>query len=195
MRSSSARLMPVLALTCLILAVSGCASDKSATATPLLLAQEGPAPTWELTSAAFAPGEEIPAKYTCDGDDISPPLQWADPPAGTQSIALIADDPDAPRGTWVHWVLYNLPADSRSLPEAIPPQAELADGSRHGENSWKRSDYGGPCPPSGTHRYFFKLYALDTLLDLDPGADKDALLKAMEGHVLAQTDVMGTYSR
>jgi len=150
---------------------------------------------FELTSTAFASGEPIPLKYTCDGQDISPPLQWGDPPQNTQSFALIADDPDAPVGTWVHWVLYNLPAETRALPEAVPPDAELPDGSRHGQNSWQRLDYGGPCPPSGTHRYFFKLYALDTVLDLDAGAGKKQVLRAMEGHILAQAEVMGVYTR
>jgi Raf kinase inhibitor-like YbhB/YbcL family protein len=150
---------------------------------------------FELTSAAFAPGEPIPPKYTCDGDDVSPPLEWTDPPAGTQSLALICDDPDAPAGTWVHWVLFNLPAEARALPEAVPAVADLPDGSRHGNNSWRRVGYGGPCPPSGTHRYFFKLYALDTALDLAAGASKKELLGAMEGHVLAQAELMGTYSR
>jgi len=150
---------------------------------------------FELTSTAFAPGEPIPRKYSCDGEDISPPLQWSDPPQGTQSLALIADDPDAPLGTWVHWVLYNLPAEARALPEAVPPDAELPDGSRHGQNSWRRLDYGGPCPPSGTHRYVFKLYALDMVLDLKAGASKKQVLKAMEGHILAQAEVMGVYSR
>jgi Raf kinase inhibitor-like YbhB/YbcL family protein len=150
---------------------------------------------FELTSPVFAPGESIPTKYTCDGDDISPPLAWTDPPAGTQSFALICDDPDAPVGTWVHWVLYNLPADARSLPEAVPSGAELSGGGLHGENSWRRLGYGGPCPPSGTHRYFFKLYALDTVLDLDAGVDKKQVLRAMDGHVLAQAELMGVYSR
>jgi hypothetical protein len=150
---------------------------------------------FELTSSAFGAGETIPQKYTCDGDDISPPLAWGDPPAGTRSFALISDDPDAPVGTWVHWVLYNLPADARALPEAVPADADLADGSQHGNSSWRRPGYGGPCPPSGTHRYFFKLYALDTVLDLKSGASKEELLKAMEGHVLAEAELMGTYSR
>jgi len=150
---------------------------------------------FELTSTAFAPGEPIPTKYSCDGEDISPPLQWSDPPQGTQSFALIADDPDAPVGTWVHWVLYNLPAETRALPEAVPPDADLPDGSRHGQNSGGRLGYGGPCPPSGTHRYFFKLYALGTVLDLDAGASKKQVLQAMEGHILAQTELMGVYSR
>ena len=150
---------------------------------------------FELTSSAFSEGEHIPQKYSCDGEDISPALEWSDPPEGTQSFALIADDPDAPVGTWVHWVLYNLPAETLVLPEAMPGDSELADGSRHGHNSWGRPGYGGPCPPGGTHRYFFKLYALDTVLDLAAGADKEQLLKAMEGHILAQTETMGRYSR
>jgi Raf kinase inhibitor-like YbhB/YbcL family protein len=150
---------------------------------------------FKLTSTAFAPGELIPRKYTCDGEDISPPLRWSDPPQATQSFALIADDPDAPIGTWIHWVLYNLSAAVRALPEAVPPDADLDDGSRHGKNSWGRQDYGGPCPPSGTHRYFFKLYALDTVLDLLAGASKEQLLQSMEGHILAQTEVMGVYTR
>ncbi len=148
-----------------------------------------------LTSTAFANGAKIPAKYSCDGNDVSPPLQWSDPPQGARSFALICDDPDAPAGTWVHWVLYNVPADARTLPEAIPSNAELADGSRQGKNSWGKLGYGGPCPPGGTHRYFFKLYALDTVLDLSSGANKAQVLKAMEGHILAQTELMGKYAR
>jgi len=183
-------------LLCLALAVSACGSEASPTATPVEAAEQGvPLVEIELKSAAFASGEPIPVQYTCDGDDISPPLQWSDPPQGTQSFALIADDPDAPGRTWVHWVLYNLPADSRSLSEAVPSDADLPDGSQHGNNSWNRFGYGGPCPPSGTHRYFFKLYALDTILDLDPGKSKDNLLQAIEGHVLAQAELMGTYTR
>jgi len=150
---------------------------------------------FELTSPTFVHGEPIPRKYTCDGEDISPPLRWSDPPQGTQSLALIADDPDAPVGTWVHWVLYNLPAETRGLPEAVPPDADLPDGSRHGRNSWRRLGYGGPCPPSGTHRYFFRLYALDTVLDLVASASKKQLLRAMERHVLAQAELMGVYAR
>lgn len=183
-------------LLCLTLAVSACASEASPTATVVEVAeQREPMVTIELKSAAFAPGEPIPTRYTCDGDDLSPPLEWGDPPEGTQSLALIVDDPDAPGGTWVHWVLYNLPADTRSLAEAIPADADLQDGSQHGNNSWKRLGYGGPCPPSGTHRYFFKLYALDTVLDPDPGKSKDNLLQAIEGHILAQAELMGTYTR
>jgi hypothetical protein len=147
--------------------------------------------TFTLISSAFAQGQPIPRKYTCDGEDISPPLRWNDPPDGTQSFALIADDPDAPVGTWVHWVLYNLPANGRDLPE----RAGLPPGSQEGRNSWKRLGYGGPCPPSGTHRYFFKLYALNTKLNLAAGADKPQLLRAMAGHILTQAETMGVYSR
>ena len=144
---------------------------------------------FELTSTAFAQGEPIPVKYSCDGDDISPPLTWGNPPEGTQSLAIIMDDPDAPGGTWDHWVVFNLPADSRELPEAASVVATI------GKNSWGRSNYGGPCPPGGTHRYFFKLYALDTDLSLDENANKSQVLAAIEGHTLAKAELMGTYSR
>ncbi len=137
----------------------------------------------------------IPPHYTCDGDDVSPPLSWSGIPEGTKSLALIADDPDAPRGTWVHWVLYNLPPDLSDLPEDVRRDRELPNGARQGTNDFQRIGYGGPCPPGGRHRYFFKLYALDTVLDLDPGATKEQLLRAMDGHVLAEAEVMGTYSR
>jgi Raf kinase inhibitor-like YbhB/YbcL family protein len=144
---------------------------------------------------AFEPGEPIPPQYTCDGDDVSPPLGWSDPPSDTRSFALICDDVDAPGTIWVHWVLYNLPAEARGLPEDVPPDADLPDGSRHGENSWQELGYGGPCPPSGTHRYVFRFYALDTALDLAAGAGKEQLLQAMEGHILARAELMGTYTR
>lgn len=158
--------------------------------------EEGdPAMGFKLSSTAFAEGDPIPQKYSCDGEDSSPPMQWTDPPEGTMSFTLIADDPDAPVGTWVHWVLYNLPADTRSLPEAFPSDADLPDGSKNGENSWRRIGFGGPCPPGGTHRYFFKLYALDLNLDMASGATKEQLLQAMEGHILAKSELMGTYTR
>lgn len=150
---------------------------------------------FELRSPAFEHGEPIPRRYTCDGEDLSPPLEWSDPPEGTVSLALIMDDPDAPVGTWDHWVLFDIPADVRSLPEGVPPDAEPPQGGRHGRNSWRRLGYGGPCPPGGTHRYFFRLYALDTALGLSSGAAKGDILKAMEGHVLGQAELMGTYSR
>jgi Raf kinase inhibitor-like YbhB/YbcL family protein len=148
-----------------------------------------------ITSTAFKQGERIPAKYTCDGSDISPGLEWSDVPEGTRSFTLIADDPDAPVGTWIHWVLYNVPGETRSLPEAVPSDASLPDGSRQGKNSWGRPSYGGPCPPRGTHRYFFRLYALDTVLQLRSGVSEGDLLKAMKGHILAEAELMGLYSR
>lgn len=149
----------------------------------------------QLTSPAFAPGDPIPQRFSCDGEDLSPTLQWTDPPDGTGSFALIMDDPDAPGGTWVHWVLFNLPASARGLPEGIADADELPDGGRHGVNSWGRPGYGGPCPPGGTHRYFFQLYALDQILDLAARASKAELEAAMQGHLLAKAELMGTYSR
>ncbi len=149
----------------------------------------------KITSSAFAEGGMIPSKYTCDGQDISPPLGWDAVPDGTKSIALISDDPDAPVGTWVHWVLFNLPADTRKLEENIPADKTLPNGARQGTTDFGRVGYGGPCPPSGTHRYFFKIYALDTKLDLAAGAKKGELLKAMEGHVLGQGQLIGKYKR
>ena len=149
----------------------------------------------KITSSAFEHEALIPPKYTCDGDDISPPLQWETVPEGTKSIALISDDPDAPMGTWVHWVLFNLPADTRELHENIPPEETLPNGTKQGITDFGRIGYGGPCPPSGTHRYFFKIYALDTELDLDAGAGKSDLLNAMEGHILAEGQLIGKYKR
>jgi Raf kinase inhibitor-like YbhB/YbcL family protein len=149
---------------------------------------EGPM-TMALASPAFNDGDPIPTKFSCDGEDISPELDWFGTPEGTVSLALIMDDPDAPMGTWVHWVLYNLPMDLSGLREGMTGVG--VDGT----NSWDQPGYGGPCPPSGTHRYFFNLYALDTNLALDPGANKATLEEAMEGHVLGQAELMGTYSR
>jgi Raf kinase inhibitor-like YbhB/YbcL family protein len=149
----------------------------------------------KITSSAFGEGDLIPRKHTCDGQNVSPPLAWAGVPAGAKTLALIADDPDAPGGTWVHWVVYNLPAGSSDLPEATPPDAEVKGGGRQGRNDFRRIGYGGPCPPSGTHRYFFKLYALDAALDLGPGATKAELLKAMEGHILTEAQIIGKYKR
>jgi Raf kinase inhibitor-like YbhB/YbcL family protein len=179
-----------------VIFLSACAPSTAAPETEISdpLAMED-AMTLELTSPAFAQGQPIPVKYTCKGEDISPALAWGDPPAGTQSFALIMDDPDAPVGTWVHWVLFNIPASARGLPEAFPADASLPDGSLSGKNSWGRTGYGGPCPPSGTHRYFFKLYALDETLAINPGADKGELEKAMVGHILASAELMGTFSK
>jgi Raf kinase inhibitor-like YbhB/YbcL family protein len=150
----------------------------------------------QITSTAFKQGEPIPAPYTCDGDDTSPPLKWTHAPPGTKSFALIADDPDAPVGTWVHWVIYNLPPDTAELAAGIVKMPTLDNGASQGMNDFHRPGYGGPCPPPGkAHRYYFKLYALDAVLDLKPGATKKDLLKAMERHVVGEGQLMGTYQR
>jgi Raf kinase inhibitor-like YbhB/YbcL family protein len=149
----------------------------------------------QIMSSAFKDGTEIPQEYTCDSEDVSPPLEWNSIPEGTETFALICDDPDAPMGTWVHWVVFNIPGDIMLLPERVPPERELDNGAIQGMNDFKKIGYGGPCPPSGTHRYFFKIYALDTHLDLPSGATKDHLMLAMEGHVLDESHVMGTYRR
>jgi len=149
----------------------------------------------KVKSEAFEEGGMIPKKYTCDGEDASPPLSWTGVPEGTKALALICDDPDAPVGTWVHWVIFNIPPDTIGLSENIPPERVLESGARQGRNDFGNIGYGGPCPPRGTHRYYFKLYALDKKVDLEPGATKDELLKAMEGHVLAEGRLMGRYKR
>ena len=150
----------------------------------------------ELKSAAFQPGSDIPAQFTCDGSDISPPLVWTAPPERTESFALVMDDPDAPRGTFVHWVLYDLPASERELPQDVPRQRMLPSGARQGHNDFGKVGYGGPCPPAGSlHRYYFRLYALDTRLDLKAGATRAQLDRAVRGHVLAQAELMARYQR
>ena len=151
----------------------------------------------ELTSDAFMNGQSIPAKYACTGKNISPALAWNEPPAGTQSFALIVDDPDAPMGTWVHWVLFNIKPDRRSLEENLPVTGKNADPNAIfvGENSSGNIGYDGPCPPSGTHRYYFRLYALDTTISLLPGAAKEQVVREMQGHILAQGELMGTFSK
>ncbi len=151
--------------------------------------------TIQLTSSAFAEGGMIPERYTCDGRNVSPDLTWAGIPGETRTLALICDDPDAPVGTWVHWVLFNIPAKQTGLPAEVVSKAELAGGAKHGINDFQRLGYGGPCPPGGTHRYFFKLYALDIELDLDSGATKARLEEAMQGHILAEGQLMGKYTR
>ncbi len=149
----------------------------------------------QLTSTAFAHEQMIPEVYTCDGKDMSPPLEWSSAPDSTKSFALICDDPDAPGQTWVHWVVFNIPADYRELTDSVQAGRVIEAGINQGSNSWGKNSYGGPCPPSGTHRYFFKLYALDTTFDLEGNVDKDHLLKQMDGHILAQAELMGKYSR
>jgi Raf kinase inhibitor-like YbhB/YbcL family protein len=185
---------PVLYL-CLLLAVGvfgckgkptpGAAADPKGTASPMTIG-----------SPAFAEGKPIPKKYTCDGQDISPPLKWSGVPAGTKGLALICDDPDAPAGTWTHWVLWNMPPSTPELPEGVPRDPELPGGLKQGQNDWPKTGYGGPCPPPGkAHIYVFKLYALDAALDLSTAADKGALENAMKGHILAQAKTIGTYGR
>lgn len=148
-----------------------------------------------LTSSAFQDSKPIPTKYTCDENNISPPLRWSDPPEGTKSFVIVCNDPDAASGTWIHWLLYNIPGDTRSLPEAVSTAPNLADGSSNGKNSWNNSGYEGPCPPSSTHLYSFKIYALDIVLNIDAGANKEILYTIMDGHVLARGELTGTYSR
>ncbi len=152
--------------------------------------------TIRLTSSAFSEGAPIPAMHTCDGRDLSPPLKWSNIPPGTKSFALVCDDPDAPVGIWVHWVLYGLPGSATELQEGLPTAETLVNGAKQGLNDFRRVGYGGPCPPGGSpHRYFFKLYALNAELDLLPKATKKNLLRAMEGHILAEGHLMGTYQR
>jgi len=205
------KLLPLfLAMNFLALAVSSCGPSPSPTATPV---PPTPTPGLQLTSPAFAPREMIPEKYGRRGENISPPLEWSDPPQGTQSFALLVDTDLRPGGgetIWVHWILYNIPAETRALSEAVTPDAagRLPDGSQHLANSWEELKYGGPNPPHvSTLRYYFRLYALDTMLDLDAaegtasggetepwvGASKEKLLEAMEGHILAQGELVGKY--
>jgi Raf kinase inhibitor-like YbhB/YbcL family protein len=159
-------------------------------------AQGGRTMTLVISSPSFSPGADIPKKHTCDAADASPQLAWSGAPAGTRSFALIADDPDAPVGTWVHWVYYDLPASATGLPENVSKVDAPPSGGHQGRNDFRRVGYGGPCPPPGKpHRYFFKLYALDHQLDLKPGATKKEVEQAMKGHILAQAELVGKYGR
>jgi Raf kinase inhibitor-like YbhB/YbcL family protein len=190
---SPARVGTVLAV-CLVVSAH-LAYARNSLRTPRAAAQ-GDHGKLVLTSSAFQAGSKIPAQYTCQGADTSPPLSWTDPPSRTQSFVLIMDDPDAPSGTWVHWVVYNLPGTVRSLPENVPKQESLPSGGSQGVTSFEKVGYGGPCPPPGNpHRYFFKLYALDAKLSLKPGASKQAVENAMKGHVLAKTELVGNFGR
>lgn len=149
----------------------------------------------KLTSTAFQDGALIPSKYTCDGPNVSPQLSWSAVPPGAKALALVCDDPDAPGKTWVHWVVYDIPPITMELPEGIVHEEKLSNGGKQGQNDFGKIGYGGPCPPSGTHRYFFRLYALDSETSLELGATKDQLWKAIDGHVLAQGELMGKYQR
>ncbi len=148
-----------------------------------------------LTSPAFQPGGMIPPKYTCDGNDVSPALAWSGIPDGTRSIAIICDDPDAPGGDWVHWVIFNIPPDATGLPEAQSEGRNPGGNLRQGINDFGNPGYGGPCPPGGVHRYYFKIYALDTFIDQPGGCTKKQLLAAMKDHVIAAGELMGRYTR
>jgi Raf kinase inhibitor-like YbhB/YbcL family protein len=178
-----------IVVAALLISLSALAKDKNVETTG------GKIMKLEAKSSAFTDGGMIPAKYTCDGPDISPPLEVKGIPDGAKTLALISDDPDAPRGTWVHWVLYDWPAHESVFAEGLPKTAELPNGARQGTNDFRRFGYGGPCPPSGVHRYYFKVYALDCKLDKPAGLTKQQLLAAMEGHVLAEGQLMGKYSR
>ena len=148
-----------------------------------------------VKSSSFEEGGMIPRKFTCDGENRSPDLMWQNIPVNTKTIALICEDPDAPAGTWVHWLIFNIPASRKGLPESVPKAKILPDGSKQGVSDFRTIGYGGPCPPGGTHRYYFKVYALDCELPLDAEATKSKLLKAMDGHILAEGQLMGKYKR
>jgi Raf kinase inhibitor-like YbhB/YbcL family protein len=200
--------LPLLWLLGLCFGLASCGSPS----TPMVPAPNSPQPappttatppaktdsSFALNAPAFAQNASIPARYTCSGENISPALEWTAPPSGTKSIALIVDDPDAPGGTWVHWVIYNLPAETRGLPEGVSKANDTANtlpqGSIQGRTSFNRTGYGGPCPPSGQHHYIFHLYAADTLFN-NPYLDKAGLLKALEGHILASSELTGVYQK
>ena len=204
--------MRVFLVIALLVLFSGCISDQSGEGSTARdespTDKETPTEKWtqnmeetimkqiSISSDAFENGSSIPTEYTCDGDDRSPALLWKDLPEGTRSIALIVDDPDAPGKTWVHWVIYNIPADSTGLTTAVPKNKSLDDGSLQGKNDFGKIGYNGPCPPPGKpHRYFFKVYALDTTLSLTSGATKSQVEAAMSGHILAQGEMIGKYGR
>lgn len=162
----------------------------------LLLGAGSAALAWELGSPEFAPAGAIPVRFTCDGPDVSPPLRWTDPPAGTKGFALIVDDPDAPGGIWVHWLLYGMRSAMRSLPEGVPTREMIPGLGTQGVNDFRRLGYGGPCPPPGpAHRYLFHLYALDGEVVLPPRKTRAEVLRAIEGHVAGQTELLGRYQR
>lgn len=148
-----------------------------------------------LSSQAFSNEKGIPEKYTCDGENISPPLSWSGQPENTRSLALILEDPDAPSKTWIHWVLYNIPPHITELQEALPADGKLEEGMMQGINDFRKSGYGGPCPPGGTHRYFFRLFALDSKPELKPGLKAGQLKELMAGHIIARAELMGSYRR
>jgi len=193
--------MKIVGFCLLLLAAILLCSCKSETPSsnnirPSNQAVEGKKTEMKVTSRAFQDGGMIPKEYTCDGANLSPQLAWADVPEKTKTIAFIAEDPDAPGKTWIHWVAFNIPASARELPDNVPAQENISGGGKQGKNDFKNVGYGGPCPPSGSaHRYYFNLYALDAELNLDSSATKDQLLKAMDGHVLGEGQLMGKYQK
>jgi Raf kinase inhibitor-like YbhB/YbcL family protein len=198
------RLRAPQALGCLLLAflisparrMPAIASPNPILPVARLVSKEGNVMSLSISSPSFSSGGDIPKKFTCDGADVSPQLAWTEPPAGTKSLALLVDDVDAPVGNWNHWTLWNLPASARSLAEGISKQDRLPDGTQQGRNDFRKTGYNGPCPPPGKpHRYYFKLFALDTKLDLKAGAGKHELESAMKQHILAQAEWMGRYGR
>jgi len=180
--------VPSILVLCIICVLGACEKQSNEIT-------EGEKMEIKIESSAFKEGEFIPSKYTCDGSNTSPPLKWSDSPEGTASLVLISDDPDAPGGTWVHWVVYNIPPAEKEFAENIPSSQTLENGTIQGTNDFGKVGYGGPCPPSGTHRYYFKLYALDTMLKLAAGATKKQVVEAMKGHVIAEAQLMGRYKR
>ena len=190
--TARANVLGLLFLVMMVVLIAACSSDKE----PDLATQPQSSVTIAVTSPAFTEGSPIPVEYTCQGDNISPVLKWANVPDDTKSMALIMDDPDAPGRTFVHWVLYNIPATANGLSEASTRETAQSMGAAEGRSGSGRSGYGGPCPPSGSpHRYFFRVYALDTTIELDEGATKTQLLEAMQGKIIAQGELVGTYSR
>lgn len=182
------RIVSVFLMAFVVAASSGRAARLTAAGRPTM--------SFAVKSSAFGSGAEIPKKFTCEGPDLSPALEWSGAPQGTAGFALIADDPDAPAGTWVHWVIWNLPANANSLPEGIPRSEQLNTGARQGKNDFRKVGYNGPCPPAGKpHRYFFRLYALDRNVELSAGSSRSDLDAAIKGHILAQTEYMGTFRR
>ena len=189
--------MKAVAIAALMMFAVACAKQPSATTSnpPGTQATQSATPGIKLVSRAFTEGQTIPRQYTCDGINVSPPLEWTGLPKSAKTIAIIADDPDAPAGTWVHWVIFNLPADTLGMVENVPLTEDVAGGGLQGKNDFQKIGYGGPCPPSGTHRYFFKIYALDVELPLKAGATKSEVEKAAEGHLVGQAQLMGTYRK
>jgi Raf kinase inhibitor-like YbhB/YbcL family protein len=185
-------IVPVLSL----LSAQSLARDPRISGAPVGHLQGARPVTFAISSPSFSNGGKIPTKFTSDGTDVSPELTWTAPPPGTQSFTVIADDPDAPLGTWTHWLLFNLPAHTATLPEGVTKVDDVPSGGRQGRNDFRKIGYGGPCPPPGKpHRYFFKLYALDKMLNLKPGASKQDVEQAMQGHILAKAELMGAYQR